>query len=89
MFVPGLIEYFSLEQISSIFIAVEGNLSARSQYGLLPMADLILDFKKETKDGSDACTAVELLSHAGGYEIGKKGILTLKDGRLICPYKLF
>jgi len=44
IFVPGIIELLSGEGITSIFIAVEEPGQPAEQYGLLPMADLILSF---------------------------------------------
>ncbi|MEW6609590.1 MAG: ATPase domain-containing protein [bacterium] len=44
IFVPGMIESLSGEGITSIFIAVEEPGQPAEQYGLLPMADLILSF---------------------------------------------
>ena len=48
MFIPGLINFLTAEQISSIFVAVpEEEGQPTEQYGLLPMADLILSFKRK------------------------------------------
>ena len=44
IFVPGIIQTLSGEGISSIFIAVDEPGQPIEQYGLLPMADLILSF---------------------------------------------
>ena len=44
IFVPGLIEILSAEQITSIFIAVTEPGQPEEQYGLLSMADLIMSF---------------------------------------------
>lgn len=48
IFVPGLIEILSAEGITSIFIAVTERGQPEEQYGLLPMADLILSFRMES-----------------------------------------
>ena len=42
IFVPGIVETLTGEGITSIFIAVEESGQPLEQYGLLPMADLIL-----------------------------------------------
>lgn len=48
IFIPGLINFLTAEQITSIFIAVpEEKGQPTEQYGLLPMADLILSFKRK------------------------------------------
>jgi len=44
IFIPGMIEMFSGEGITSIFISVDEPGQPDEQYGLLPMADLILSF---------------------------------------------
>ncbi len=44
IFVPGIIEFLSGEGATSIFIAVDEPGQPAEQYGLLPMADLILAF---------------------------------------------
>ncbi len=46
IFVPGIIEMLTGEGITSIFIAVEEPGQPAEQYGLLPMADLILSFER-------------------------------------------
>jgi KaiC/GvpD/RAD55 family RecA-like ATPase len=44
IFIPGIIETLCGEGITSIFIAVDEEGQPEEQYGLLPMADLILSF---------------------------------------------
>ena len=46
IFIPGMIEAFSGENITSIFIAVDERGQPIEQYGLLPMADLIISFSR-------------------------------------------
>jgi KaiC/GvpD/RAD55 family RecA-like ATPase len=46
IFVPGIIEMLTGEKITSIFVAVEEPGQPAEQYGLLPMADLILSFER-------------------------------------------
>ncbi|MDI6735814.1 MAG: ATPase domain-containing protein [bacterium] len=46
IFIPGIIDTFSAEGITSIFIAVEEPGQPPEQYGLLTMADLILSFSQ-------------------------------------------
>ena len=52
IFIPGIIETLSAENISSIFIGVEEPGQPREQYGLLSMADALVAFtrKKLTKE---------------------------------------
>ncbi|MBI4664021.1 MAG: hypothetical protein HY735_34930 [Verrucomicrobia bacterium] len=47
IFVPGMIEALCGEAITSIFIAVQEPGQPDKQYGLLPMADLVLNFTRE------------------------------------------
>jgi hypothetical protein len=47
IFVPGIIEMLCGEGITSVFIAVDEKGQPDEQYGLLPMADLILGFQEE------------------------------------------
>lgn len=44
IFIPGIIEFLTGEGATSIFIAVDEQGQPAEQYGLLPMADLILSF---------------------------------------------
>lgn len=53
IFVPGLIEMFTGEAATSIFIAVDEPGQPPEQYGLLPMADLILAFQPHRFSGED------------------------------------
>lgn len=46
IFVPGIIEMLAGEKITNMFIAVEEPGQPAEQYGLLPMADLILSFDR-------------------------------------------
>lgn len=46
IFIPGIIESLSGEKVTSIFIAVDEPGQPATQYGLLPMADLILIFER-------------------------------------------
>jgi hypothetical protein len=45
IFVPGLVDVLNGEEVTSIFVAVETPDQPITQYGLLPMADLVLSFK--------------------------------------------
>ncbi|MFH1999508.1 MAG: ATPase domain-containing protein [Planctomycetota bacterium] len=47
IFVPGIIEALSGEGVTSVFIAVDESGQPMEQYGLLPMADLILGFRRQ------------------------------------------
>jgi KaiC/GvpD/RAD55 family RecA-like ATPase len=46
VFIPGIVETLSAENITSIFIGVDEPGQPPEQYGLLSMADLILSFEK-------------------------------------------
>ncbi len=78
MFIPGLINFLTAEQTTSIFIAVpEEKGQPATQYGLLPMADLILSFNRkkiETNACREAMTALPRLS-----EKTKRDINTMFD----------
>ena len=53
IFVPGIIEMLCGEGITSIFIAVDEKGQPDEQYGLLPMADLILGFQEDQCEFSE------------------------------------
>lgn len=55
IFVPGIIETLSAEEITSIFIAVEEPGQPPEQYGLLSMADLIVQFTQRDFLTEDYC----------------------------------
>lgn len=46
VFIPGIISSLSGENVSSIFVAVDEISEPGKQYGLIPMADLILKFRR-------------------------------------------
>lgn len=45
IFIPGIIDSLSGENVTSIFVAVDEPGQPTQQYGLLPMADLVLSFR--------------------------------------------
>lgn len=53
IFIPGIIESLCGERVTSIFIAVDEPGQPVEQYGLLPMADLILSFYRHRFDFID------------------------------------
>ena len=53
IFIPGMIEALCGEGITSIFIAVQEPGQPDKQYGLLPMADLVLAFRRGNISLSD------------------------------------
>lgn len=55
IFVPGLIEALSAENVTSLFVAVNEEGQPKEQYGLLPMADLILSFEKVDIENRNYC----------------------------------
>lgn len=57
IFVPGIIEALSGEKVTSIFISVDEPGQPQAQYGLLPMADLILKFDRYRVNQKDYYTA--------------------------------
>jgi KaiC/GvpD/RAD55 family RecA-like ATPase len=46
IFIPSIIQLLIGEEVTSIFIAVDEEGQPKGQYGLLPMADLIISFHK-------------------------------------------
>jgi KaiC/GvpD/RAD55 family RecA-like ATPase len=50
IFIPSIIQLLTGEEITSIFIAVDEKGQPTGQYGLLPMADLIISFHKYRMD---------------------------------------
>lgn len=48
IFIPSIIQLLIGEEVTSIFIAVDEEGQPKGQYGLLPMADLIISFHKFT-----------------------------------------
>lgn len=59
IFVPGIIEFFSGEDVTSIFIAVDEPGQPLEQYGLLPMADLIISFYPKTIEARNYLSHLE------------------------------
>ncbi len=55
IFVPGIIETLSAENITSFFIAVEEPGQPEEQYGLLSMADLIINFNHKLFEKRQYC----------------------------------
>lgn len=53
IFVPSMIEALCGDGVTSIFIAVQEPGQPDRQYGLLPMADLVLSFRRGTILGAD------------------------------------
>ena len=47
IFIPSIIEFFLGEHITNIFIAVNEEGRTLDKYGLLPMADYVLSYKKD------------------------------------------
>lgn len=47
IFIPSIIEFFLGEHVTNIFIAVNDDNKSLEKYGLLPMADYILSFKRK------------------------------------------
>jgi hypothetical protein len=59
IFVPGIIDSLSAEGVTSIFVAVEEPGQPAEQYGLLPMADLVLSFRPYLFTGGQYWRIVE------------------------------
>ena len=53
VFIPGLIDTFTAEKVTSIFISVDEPGQPEHQYGLLTMADLIISFHQRLFDWDD------------------------------------
>ena len=76
IFIPSIIQILTGESITSIFIAVDEKDQPVEQYGLLPMADLILSFHQyQIKEKEGIILTVERF--AGGKAAGAKGLLGL------------
>ena len=80
IFIPSIIQILIGESITSIFIAVDEKDQPVEQYGLLPMADLILSFhqyqmKEQKKEG----IILTVERFAGGKTAGAKGLLELNN----------
>jgi KaiC/GvpD/RAD55 family RecA-like ATPase len=92
MFIPSIVQILIGEAITSIFVAVDEKDQPVEQYGLLPMADLILSFykykisdsdyheitKKEKEDRRDEII-ITVERFAGGRRAGAKGLLELAN----------
>ncbi len=59
IFIPGIIASLSGEKATSIFIAVDEAGQPEEQYGLIPMADLVLSFKLRRFSMNDYLTNLE------------------------------
>jgi KaiC/GvpD/RAD55 family RecA-like ATPase len=55
IFIPGIIEMLTAEEVTSLFIAVEEQGQPPEQYGLLSMADALLSFSQQRFKGSTYC----------------------------------
>lgn len=75
LFIPGIIQVCTACRASNIFVSgQDGNApDTSSHYGLLPMADLIVNFKHNTKGEVE----IEIERNAGGEPVGQKGRLNL------------
>jgi len=62
IFVPGIVGTLCGEGITSIFVAVDEPGQPAEQYGLLPMADLILEFKEQQCSVMEYCTQRETVA---------------------------
>jgi KaiC/GvpD/RAD55 family RecA-like ATPase len=81
IFVPSIIEALCGDGVTSIFIAVQEPGQPDEQYGLLPMADLVLSFRRGTLSGDDYQRCLRRATNAKGT-LKAKGHLpttTIKD----------
>ena len=53
IFIPGIIQMLSAEEVTSIFVAAREEQVATEYYGLLSMAELILSLERESVSRSD------------------------------------
>jgi hypothetical protein len=95
MFIPSIVQILVGEAITSIFVAVDEKDQPVEQYGLLPMADLILSFHKYKINKSDYYKImpdkkedtkeqrdeiiITVERFAGGKKAGAKGLLELAN----------
>ncbi len=80
IFVPGIIGMLCGEGITSIFIAVDEKGQPEEQYGLLPMADLILQFSEEHCSFEDYCARRMARSASRALEQKMKRMLGNRRG---------
>ena len=59
IFIPGIIQTLSGEDVTSICVAVDEPGQPVQQYGLLPMADLIVSFSKRRFTTQDYYSQIE------------------------------
>ncbi|MDR0744280.1 MAG: hypothetical protein LBF05_08000 [Tannerella sp.] len=64
IFIPSIVQILIGEAITSIFVAVDEKDQPVEQYGLLPMADLILSFHKYKISESDYCKIMKVETNA-------------------------
>jgi KaiC/GvpD/RAD55 family RecA-like ATPase len=75
IFVPGIIECLTGERITSVFIGVDEKDQPVEQYGLLPMADLILRFSPDQFTYSDyIATILGSGNSADSHLLSKRGL---------------
>jgi hypothetical protein len=74
LFIPSIVELLNGEGVTSIFIA-EKDDQANKQYGLLPMADLIVRFKSDNNAFDNEKVKVKIENFSGGKRIGNCGIV--------------
>jgi KaiC/GvpD/RAD55 family RecA-like ATPase len=79
IFIPGIIEALSAEDITSIFIAVEEPGQPEEQYGLLSMADALISFQHQEFSLDDYLMHV---SSSLGYD---DNLQIMKEAREILP----
>ena len=105
IFIPGIVDILNGEKVTSIFVAVDTQDQPVEQYGILPMADLVLFFKRRTfyeaeygkiianMPGTQKklhdSIVVENIRSAGGEMAGAVGILELISSERQSNYKYY
>jgi hypothetical protein len=80
IFIPGLIRMFMAEGITSIFVAVDEPGQPGEQFGLLPMADLILRFRGvEQSQDQPGTVRVDIERRPRGQPVGRYVDLILDE----------
>lgn len=104
VFIPGIVDILNGEGVTSIFVAVDTPDQPVEQYGILPMADLVLSFRHKYFKSEEYLSLlnqptgssyihdaiiVENARSAGGEMAGSIGLLELVSDEKHSLYKLY
>ena len=74
IFIPGIVECLTCEGVTSIFIAVDEKGQPLEQYGLLPMADLIISFTPQQFRFEDYASHMEQVRRPDPGDLRFRGV---------------